>query len=170
VGNGLSCLITNIFLSLGTFYHYITPSEIGRLHWFYLIASVLLVLQPWPSTYDNRTTQFSTQACTTLNFLLMTASNYLRSPTLSMLIEGFRNNTIYTKTCFHRLGVDHKIELTGDASSALGSSSLYQMPLEELQVLKKYLDDHLKKGFIEPSSSPYGSPPFGSCAGILPTF
>lgn len=47
---------------------------------------------------------------------------------------------------------DHKIPLHPGTTPGYGP--LYNMSREELQVLKKYLDEHLEKGFIRPSSSP----------------
>jgi hypothetical protein len=51
---------------------------------------------------------------------------------------------------------DHKIELKEDAK--LPISRLYPMSRDELLVLKKYLEEHLKKGFIRASSSPISAP------------
>ena len=55
----------------------------------------------------------------------------------------------------HRV-YDHNLVL--EPNSKLPTSSLYGMSQGELQVLRKYLDDHLQKGFIRPSSSPVASP------------
>ncbi|KAH0375210.1 hypothetical protein KCU92_g10240, partial [Aureobasidium melanogenum] len=51
---------------------------------------------------------------------------------------------------------DHKIPLLENASPPFGP--LYGMSRDELQVLKKYLDENLAKGFIRPSSSSAASP------------
>ena len=51
---------------------------------------------------------------------------------------------------------DHRIELQPGKEHGYGP--LYSMSRDELRVLKKYLDDNLRKGFIRPSSSPYSSP------------
>ena len=51
---------------------------------------------------------------------------------------------------------DHRIELQPGKEPGYGP--LYSMSRDELKVLKKYLDDHLDKGFIRPSNSPYSSP------------
>ena len=51
---------------------------------------------------------------------------------------------------------DHKVELKEDAK--LPISRLYPISRDELLVLKKYLEEHLNKGFIRPSSSPISSP------------
>ena len=56
----------------------------------------------------------------------------------------------------HRDGVDHNIELI--AENTLSSSPLYSMSLEQLQLVKDYLDDHLRRGFISHSNAPYASP------------
>ena len=44
---------------------------------------------------------------------------------------------------------DHKIIL--EKESNLRYSSLYKMTTEKLKVMKKYLEENLHKGFIEPS-------------------
>ena len=51
---------------------------------------------------------------------------------------------------------DHKIELK--ENTKLPISRLYPMSRDELLVLKKYLEEHLKKGFIRASSSPISAP------------
>jgi hypothetical protein len=51
---------------------------------------------------------------------------------------------------------DHKIELTPGSQPTYGP--LYAMSENELKVLRKYLTEHLAKGFIRPSSSPMSSP------------
>ena len=56
----------------------------------------------------------------------------------------------------HRKGVDHDIVLEGE--NTLATSPLYSMSLEQLQLVKAYLEDHLRKGFIVQSDAPYASP------------
>ena len=51
---------------------------------------------------------------------------------------------------------DYRVLVQGDAK--LPFSRLYSISQNELEVLKKYLDDNLRKGFISPSSSPVISP------------
>jgi hypothetical protein len=51
---------------------------------------------------------------------------------------------------------DHKINLEAGKTPPYGP--LYGMSQDELRVLKKYLDDSLKKGFISPSTSQAASP------------
>uniref|UniRef100_A0A9Q8LHQ9 Transposon Tf2-9 polyprotein n=1 Tax=Passalora fulva TaxID=5499 RepID=A0A9Q8LHQ9_PASFU len=51
---------------------------------------------------------------------------------------------------------DHKIELEEGAETPFGP--LYSMSREELIVLKRYLEENLKKGFIRASRSSAGSP------------
>lgn len=54
---------------------------------------------------------------------------------------------------------DHRIELEkGKSRSDLSFSPLYKMSVQELEVVKKYLEDNLSKGFIEPSQSPFAAP------------
>lgn len=52
---------------------------------------------------------------------------------------------------------DHKIELL-EGHTGHGYSSLYKMSKPELEVLKKYLEDNLRKGFIKASTSAHASP------------
>jgi hypothetical protein len=51
---------------------------------------------------------------------------------------------------------DHKIKLIKDKQHGFGP--LYGMTQDELKVLRKYLKDHLSKGFIRASSSLVASP------------
>ena len=51
---------------------------------------------------------------------------------------------------------DHQIKL--ESGKQPGFGPLYGMSLNELKVLRKYLDDNLEKGFIRASSSPVASP------------
>ena len=55
-----------------------------------------------------------------------------------------------------RRSYDHKIELLPNKQHGFGP--LYGMSQNELKVLRKYLEDHLSKGFIRASSSPVASP------------
>ena len=57
----------------------------------------------------------------------------------------------------HRKGVDHDIVLEGD-DQRLAPSPLYNMSLEQLELVKAYLEEHLRKGFIVPSDAPWASP------------
>ena len=56
----------------------------------------------------------------------------------------------------HKDKVDHNIIL--EDKNNLTPSPLYSMLLEQLKLVKSYLEDHLKKGFIVPSNAPYASP------------
>ena len=56
----------------------------------------------------------------------------------------------------HREGVDHKIELESEAT--LAPSPLYSMSLEHLELTKAYLQENMKKGFIEMSDASFASP------------
>ena len=51
--------------------------------------------------------------------------------------------------------MDHNIILKEENN--LTSSPLYSMSLKQLKLVKAYLEDHLKKGFIVPSDAPYTS-------------
>jgi len=50
---------------------------------------------------------------------------------------------------------DHKIELTAEAPDKF-NCRLYPMLLKDQEIEDKFLDKNLKKGYIVPSSSPYG--------------
>lgn len=56
-----------------------------------------------------------------------------------------------------RPGSDHNIQLEGDPRT-LGYSPLYKMTEEELEACRKYLQENLQKGFIEPGSTPWAAP------------
>src|SRR5881394_6564 len=56
----------------------------------------------------------------------------------------------------HRGHLDHHIPLEDGAKPVFGP--IYNLSELELKVLKKYVEDNLKKRFIQPSTSPYGSP------------
>jgi transposase InsO family protein len=53
---------------------------------------------------------------------------------------------------------DHRILLEGEGEKALKYSPLYRMSLPELEAVKKYIEDNLSKGFIEPSQAPFAAP------------
>jgi hypothetical protein len=55
----------------------------------------------------------------------------------------------------HRL-YDYKIQLEGENN--LGFSPLYNYNLEELQTMKKYIIENLRKGFVAPSNAPFAAP------------
>ena len=55
----------------------------------------------------------------------------------------------------HRV-YDHKIDL--EKPNDLGYSPLYKMTTAELEETKRYLQDNLHKGFIEPSHAPFAAP------------
>ena len=53
--------------------------------------------------------------------------------------------------------VDHKIDVSGSPED-LGYSPLYRLSLQELEAARKYITENLRKGFIEPSDSPWAAP------------
>src|SRR6266699_6563960 len=55
----------------------------------------------------------------------------------------------------HRPG-DHRIPMREGTAPSFGP--LYSLSRQELEALRKWLDENLAKGFIRPSSSPAGSP------------
>src|SRR5204863_4813337 len=56
----------------------------------------------------------------------------------------------------HRGSLDHAIPLEKDSKPVFGP--IYNLSETELQVLREYIDENLRKGFIRPSTSPFGSP------------
>ena len=54
--------------------------------------------------------------------------------------------------------VDHEIRL--EEGSSPPSRPAYRLPRPEMEELKKQLTELLKKGFVEPSKSPFGAPVF----------
>ena len=52
--------------------------------------------------------------------------------------------------------LDHHIHLEEGSKPVLGS--IYNLSETELQVLKEYIDENLRKCFIRPSTSPFGVP------------
>ena len=66
------------------------------------------------------------------------------------------NKSEADKLPLHRPGVDHTIKALPGTQPPSGP--LYGMSREELEVLKKYLEENLDKGFIRASSSPAATP------------
>ena len=56
----------------------------------------------------------------------------------------------------HHGSLDHVIPLEKDSKPVF--SPIYNLSETELQVLREYIDENLRKGFIRPSTSPFGSP------------
>ena len=56
----------------------------------------------------------------------------------------------------HRPGIDHTIKI--QPGTQLPAGPLYGMSRDELQVLKKFLEENLSKGFIWASFSPAAAP------------
>jgi len=52
---------------------------------------------------------------------------------------------------------DHKLRFDGPEPS-MTSSHLYRMSTQELEKMREYLVENLRKGFIKPSDSAYSSP------------
>ena len=54
---------------------------------------------------------------------------------------------------------DHRLEFMDGADTAkLPKTRIYPMSGHKLEQVKKYLDEHLRKGFITPSKAPFASP------------
>jgi hypothetical protein len=56
----------------------------------------------------------------------------------------------------HRGALDHSIPLEEGSKPVFGP--VYNLSEVELETLRKYINEQLAKGFIRPSTSPYGSP------------
>jgi len=56
----------------------------------------------------------------------------------------------------HRGSLDHAIDLEEGTKPTFGP--IYNLSETELTVLKKYIDENLARGFIRPSTSPFGAP------------
>ena len=56
----------------------------------------------------------------------------------------------------HRPDINYNIKLTEE--NTLSLSLLYSISLEQLQLVKTYLNEHLKSGFITYSDASYASP------------
>src|SRR5579871_5810698 len=56
----------------------------------------------------------------------------------------------------HREGVDYDIQL--ESENILSTKPLYSVSIEHLKLMKEYLEEHLRKGFIVPSEAPFASP------------
>ena len=65
---------------------------------------------------------------------------------------------IDSDTFFPHRKYDHKIHLEEEQKP--GHTPLYKMSPEKLDIVKRYLDSHLAKGFIQASSASYFSPVF----------
>lgn len=80
---------------------------------------------------------------------------YRLPPKLQDLADAF--SKINADKLPPRRDYDHKIEITENAEP-LRTAPLYKMSEAELEALKAYLVENLKKGFIESSSAPFASP------------
>ena len=68
---------------------------------------------------------------------------------------------VFSKNKAHELPpnrgpLDHHIHLKEDSKPVFGP--IYNLSETELQVLKEYIDENLRKRFIRPSTSPFGAP------------
>jgi hypothetical protein len=82
---------------------------------------------------------------------------------VSLLKEYQQHAQVFSKEKVQRFPEpriwDHAIELKKDAPPTL-PGKIYALTQEERKALKKFIEEHLKKGYIVPSKSPYTAPFF----------
>ena len=83
---------------------------------------------------------------------------------LTMLLEEYqRHAQVFSEEkaqCFPKPRIrDHAIELKKDAPATL-PGKIYALTQEERKALRVFVEEHLKKGYIIPSKSPYVTPFF----------
>ncbi|GBG87654.1 hypothetical protein CBR_g45807 [Chara braunii] len=76
-------------------------------------------------------------------------------PTIAKLVEEFKDLTESPTGVVSR-PIQHKIEI--EPGSRTPKGAVYRMSPRELEEFRKQLDDLLEKGWIRPSSSPFGAP------------
>ncbi|GBG62047.1 hypothetical protein CBR_g28523 [Chara braunii] len=76
-------------------------------------------------------------------------------PTIAKLPEEFKDLTESPTGVVWRL-IQHRIEI--EPGSRTPKGAVYRMSPKELEELRKQLDELLEKGWIRPSSSPFGAP------------
>ncbi|GBG80459.1 hypothetical protein CBR_g30922 [Chara braunii] len=76
-------------------------------------------------------------------------------PTIAKLLEEFKD-LIESPTGVVPRPIQHRIEIEPDSRTPKGA--VYRMSPRELEELRKQLDELLEKGWIRPSSSPFGAP------------
>ncbi|GBG83854.1 hypothetical protein CBR_g37653 [Chara braunii] len=76
-------------------------------------------------------------------------------PAIAKLLEEFKDLT-ESPTLIVPRPIQHRIEIEPDSRTPKGA--VYRMSPRELEELRKQLDELLEKGWIRPSSSPFGAP------------
>ncbi|GBG67542.1 hypothetical protein CBR_g673 [Chara braunii] len=76
-------------------------------------------------------------------------------PTIAKLLEEFKDLTESSIGVVPR-PIQHRIEI--EPGSRTPKGAVYRMSPRELEELRKHLDELLEKGWIRPSSSPFGAP------------
>ncbi|GBG90571.1 hypothetical protein CBR_g50914 [Chara braunii] len=76
-------------------------------------------------------------------------------PTIAKLMEKFKDLTESPRGVVSR-PIQHRIEI--EPGSRTPKGAVYRMSPRELEELRKQLDELLEKGWIRPSSSPFGAP------------
>uniref|UniRef100_A0A388L5R7 Reverse transcriptase domain-containing protein n=1 Tax=Chara braunii TaxID=69332 RepID=A0A388L5R7_CHABU len=76
-------------------------------------------------------------------------------PTIAKLLEKFKDLTESPTGVVPR-PIQHRIEI--EPGSRTPKGAIYRMSPRELEELRKQLDELLEKGWIRPSSSPFGAP------------
>ncbi|GBG80616.1 hypothetical protein CBR_g31076 [Chara braunii] len=77
------------------------------------------------------------------------------NPTIAKLLEQFKDLTELPTGVVSR-SIQHRIER--EPGSKTPKDAVYRMSPRELEELRKQLDELLEKGWIRPSSSPFGAP------------
>jgi hypothetical protein len=81
----------------------------------------------------------------------------------SILTHYQRHHKVFSKQAAQRFPEpriwDHAIELKPDAPSTI-PGKVYALTQLEQEELKKFVQEHIKKGYIRPSKSPYAAPFF----------
>ncbi|GBG92545.1 hypothetical protein CBR_g55880 [Chara braunii] len=78
-----------------------------------------------------------------------------KDPTIAKLLEEFKDLTESPTGVVSR-PIQHRIEI--ESGSRTPKGAVYRMSPRELEELRKKLDELLEKGWIRPSSSPFGAP------------
>ena len=91
------------------------------------------------------------------------AEQHQKARKLTLPEEYHRHAKVFSKQQAHRFPEarqwDHAIDLKKDAPATL-PGKIYSLTQPEQKALQEFLREHLKKGYIRPSKSPYAAPFF----------